>query len=164
MALMLSSTNYIGSKWKLTYGMLWMAYFNHVKSSKKSHLYMPHRKKPDAFIIIDYRPISLCNVSYKILANLLCNRPKPYMNDLTSYNQNAFILGRLIFENSLLAYEMVRGFYRKNSNNLCLKIDLNKAYDKISRAFIHHMLLPMGFPTLIANLTYECMPFLLFLY
>lgn len=78
------------------------------------------------------------------------------MDDLITYNQNAFIPGKIIIENSLLAYEMIRGFNRKISNNIFLKIDLHKAYDKISREFIHHMMLSMGFPMSLANLIYEC--------
>jgi hypothetical protein len=113
-------------------------------------------KNPEASTIAEFRPISLCNVTYKILANLLCNRMKAYMNDLISHNQNAFIPNRSISENSLLAYEMVRSFNRKNSNNVCMKIDLHKAYDKINREFIHHMLISMGFPLTFANLIYEC--------
>lgn len=78
------------------------------------------------------------------------------MDSLISYNLNAFILGRVIMENSLLAYEIVRGFNRKNSNNMCLKIDLHKACDKINKEFIHHMLMSIGFPMSFANLLYEC--------
>lgn len=113
-------------------------------------------KFPDAKNLTDFRPISLCNVTNKILANLLCNRMKAYMNDLISVNQNAFIPNRTISENSLLAYEMVRSFNRKNSSNFCLKIDLHKAYDKINREFIHHMLISLGFPITFANIIYEC--------
>lgn len=82
---------------------------------------------------------------------------KVYMDDHISLNQNAFIPGRVISENSLLAYEMVRGFNRKNANNLCVKIDLHKDYNRVSREFIHHMLICTGFPYKFANLIYECM-------
>lgn len=51
---------------------------------------------------------------------------------------------------------MVKSFNRKNSNNLCLKIDLHKAYDKINGEFVRHMLMAMGFPPQFANLIYEC--------
>lgn len=70
-------------------------------------------KKSKAVDLTDFRPISPCNVSYKFLANLLCNRMNVYMNDLISYNQNAFIPGRIITDNSLLSFEIVGGFNRK---------------------------------------------------
>lgn len=48
-------------------------------------------KNADPRTLSDYRPISLCNVLYKDLANLLSNRMKHYLNNLISMNQNVFI-------------------------------------------------------------------------
>lgn len=81
---------------------------------------------------------------------------KCYLIDLISTNQNAFNLGRSISKNSLLMYEMVRSFNNKNSSNLCVKIDFHKAYDKINRGFIHHMLINMNSFYIFAKLVQEC--------
>ena len=49
-----------------------------------------------------YRPISLCNVCYKILANILPNRVKPILNKIVLPLQGVFVLGRLINDNILM--------------------------------------------------------------
>jgi len=88
---------------------------------------IPKKKKPK--VLGDFRPISLCNVIFKIITKTIANRLKLILQDIIGKFQSAFVPGRLITDNALLAFESFHYMRGKKGKNGCvaLKLDMSKA-------------------------------------
>jgi hypothetical protein len=103
-------------------------------------------KKLDAQEVGDFRPISLVHSFAKLFSKLLANRLRPKMEGLVSANQSAFIKGRNLHDNFILVRQVARKINGRREAGVLLKLDISRAFDSLSWAFLFEVLRSMGFP------------------
>lgn len=106
---------------------------------------IPKIKKPQT--MGDLHATSLCNVLVRILSKVM-TRLKACLPSIISDIQSAFIEGRLLTDNALIAFEINHYMKRRTQGNngvACLKLDISKAYDRLEWAFIRNRLERFGF-------------------
>jgi hypothetical protein len=114
-------------------------------------------KVPNPSKVAEFRPIACCNVLYKCITKILANRLNSCLSELINSNQTAFVKGRNISENILLAQELVKGYHKDKGKAGCaIKVDLKKAYDSVEWSFILMSLLAVGCPPIYVNWVREC--------
>jgi len=95
----------------------------------------------------DYRPISCCNVLYKVISKILANRLKIILPKFITPNQSAFIKDRLLMENLLLATEVIKDYHKESISPRCaMKIDISKAFDSVQWGFLLNTLRALDIP------------------
>ncbi|KAL3812349.1 hypothetical protein ACJIZ3_013617 [Penstemon smallii] len=110
-------------------------------------------------LLSQFRPISLCNVVYKIASKTIANRLKPVMNSIISDSQSAFVPGRQITDNVLVAFETTHYMKNKTSGKvgqMAIKLDLSKAYDRVEWDFLRTVMIRLGFDLRFVNLIMTC--------
>uniref|UniRef100_A0A803QHZ7 Reverse transcriptase domain-containing protein n=1 Tax=Cannabis sativa TaxID=3483 RepID=A0A803QHZ7_CANSA len=115
-------------------------------------------KENNASSFDKFRPISLCNFCYKIVARILTDRLKHIMDKLVSPNQSAFIPERWIAECSVLAQEVNHAIKNKKGKEgvMAVKTDMSKAYDRLEWNFIKRVLKANGFSDKATMLLMAC--------
>ena len=107
---------------------------------------VPKTKSPTK--MTEYRPISLCNVVYKLISKVLANRLKVTLPHLITENQSVFLSERLITDNVLVAFEVMHYLEHKRDGKDCymaVKLDMSKAYNRVKWGFIEKVMERMGF-------------------
>ena len=114
-------------------------------------------KHDQASQVNHFRPISCCNLLYKMVSKILAHRIAPVLETIIGETQTAFIKNRKMMDNIFLVQEILRKYARKRSSPRCLlKIDLHKAYDSISWEFLDWMLKSIGFLAQFCIWIMEC--------
>jgi hypothetical protein len=102
-------------------------------------------KNKEAINIKQYRPIYLLNVSFKIFTKVAVGRLTQIAEKLIIQSQTAFIPGRNIMGGAVILHETIHELHRKKMNGVILKLDFEKAYDKVKWGFIQQTLRMKGF-------------------
>ena len=109
--------------------------------------------------VSDFRPISLCNVIYKFITKVLVNRLKKMLPFVVSNTQSAFLSGRLINDNILVAFETLHYLKQKTQGKLgfmALKLNMSKTYDKVEWSFWEKAMLHLGFSERFVKIIMSC--------
>jgi len=107
-------------------------------------------KQKEVKQIQQYRPICMLNVSFKIFTKVLANRLTALANKVVGQSQTAFMPGRNILEGEVILHETIHELHKKK-DGVILKLDFEKAYDKVSWSFVQQTLIMKGFSPIWCN-------------
>ncbi|KAL6536656.1 hypothetical protein OROMI_026237 [Orobanche minor] len=103
----------------------------------------------------DFRPISLCNSTYKIISKILSKRLGTILPSFINSAQSGFIKVRNITDNILTAHEVTHDISQSMTNTI-IKLDMEKAYDRINWNFIFQVMTRFGFSAAWVNFIKSC--------
>lgn len=105
----------------------------------------------------DFRPISCCNIIYRTISRIIASRMAAMLPQIIDPAQAAFIEGRSMVENMMLAQQLVRSYGRTTATPRCmLMVDLRKAFDTLTWSFFKEVLAGFGFPGTFINWIMQC--------
>lgn len=99
----------------------------------------------DHLLIDNWRPITLLNNDYKIIALVLSKRVKCTLNNLIDECQSGFLQKRHIFNNIRLVLDILDYSHYFSNDNFILFLDYYKAFDSLEQEFLLQTLSRVGF-------------------
>nr|POF16873.1 line-1 retrotransposable element orf2 protein [Quercus suber] len=106
----------------------------------------------------NYRPISLCNTGYKIVTKIIVARLRSYLDKPISPLQAPFVSSRKGVDNAIITQEVIHTLSKKRGRvgYMALKIDLEKAYDKLEWSFIRETLIRVNISSDLIDIIMSC--------
>ncbi|KAJ4794364.1 RNA-directed DNA polymerase (reverse transcriptase)-related family protein [Rhynchospora pubera] len=113
---------------------------------------IPKKEEPET--PAEFRPISIGTVLYRLVMKIIANRLRPFLKNVISDEQTAFMKGRHIADNILLVKEILHSFGSKNYKQeaFLLKADITKAFDMLNWEFLTCAMRYLGMPEKIISL------------
>jgi len=108
-------------------------------------------EKPHPVRIEDYRPLTLLNADYKILARIIANRLKPILPEQIHSQQHCGIQGTSVFEAIATIRDVVAHAETTNSPLCVISLDFHSAFDRISHRYLEGTLRAYGFEDLFVR-------------
>lgn len=105
---------------------------------------IPKKNNPES--VDDYWPISLLNYSLKCITKILSTRLQSVILQLVHQNQYGFIKGRTIQDCLAWAFHFLHICHKSKKEIVILKLDFEKAFDKLEYEVILQVLKHKGFP------------------
>jgi hypothetical protein len=102
-------------------------------------------KQSEATHIKQFRPICLLNVSFKIFTKVAVNRMTGIATKLINPSHTAFIPGGDIMDGVIMLHETIHEIHKKKMSGIIVKLDFEKAYDKVNWNFLQQTLRVKGF-------------------
>lgn len=95
--------------------------------------------------IKQYRPICMSNVIFKIFTKMMVNRMTVLADSIISRSQSAFIKGRYIIDSAVILHEVMHELRQQHQQGVIMKIDFEKAYDRVNWGFLEEVMQAKGF-------------------
>lgn len=96
----------------------------------------------------DFKPISFCNVIFKIIKKTTANRLKNVLLDIIHIIESAIVLRRLSIDNTLITFETFHSIKQRRKGTkdyFALKLNMSKTYNRVEWNFFEGMVCKMGF-------------------
>ena len=122
----------------------------------QSAVIVPIHKKKDKACCENYRGISLLNVCYKILSQLINLKLKPYVREIVGEYQAGFMPGKSTTDQIFIMRQIWEKMWEYNREVYTAFIDFSKAYDSINRKHLYNILHDFKVPKKLCKMVQVC--------